>query len=67
MNKFEQVSSDGHQMSLAEGSQVSWPGLGVPGFMSGGAEPGGSLYNEVQYIMGNGNMGSPFGQTDTQL
>ena len=42
MNKFEQVSSDGHQMSLAEESQVSWPGLGVPGFMSGGGQSQGA-------------------------
>ena len=38
MNKFEQVFSDGHQMSLAKGS----------------------LCSEVQCIMGNGHMGSPF-------
>ena len=54
MNKFEQVSSDGHQISLAGGSRfdVQW---------------GMVLYSEVQCIMGNGHMGSTAnGQTDTQ-
>ena len=45
MNKLEQVSSDGHRMSLAEGR--------------------GSLYSEVECIMGNGHMGPPPGQIDT--
>ena len=68
VNKFEQVSSDGNQMSLAGGDgapcpvrfysqapKVSCPGLGW----------GGGLYNEVQCIMGNGHMGpSPCGETD---
>ena len=62
MNKFEQVSRDGLQMSLAGG----WGGsldlcLGVrPGL---GRVPwphvGGGLYSEVQCIMGNGHMGTP--------
>ena len=42
VNKFEQVSSDGHQMSLVGTVRSS----------------------EVQCIMGNGDMGSPSGQTD---
>ena len=70
MNTFEQVSSDGHQMSLA-------CGLGVPCLISGGATGGpmsgvwerdrtrGALYREVQCVMGNGHLGPPGGQTDT--
>ena len=50
MNKFEQVFSDDHQMSLAEGG---W-GLRGQGLMPRGW--GGGLYNDVQYIMGNGHM-----------
>ena len=54
VNKFEQVSSDGHQMSLAgkgflyskvpclEGGQGQDWGWGLG--------PSGSLYNEVQFI-----------------
>ena len=45
MNRFEQVSSDGHQMSLAEGGSHVWK-WGGPGW-------GGDLYSEVQCIMGN--------------
>ena len=56
MNKFEQVSSDDHQMSLE----------GMPGLLSrGGAReswvscPGGqALYSKIQCIMGNGHMGT---------
>ena len=79
-NKFEQVSSDGHQMSLAGA-----PGpRGVPCLMSWGARARargpicdvqgagtrteeGALYNEIQCTMGNGHMGtpSPCQQTDT--
>ena len=53
MNKFEQVSSDYHQMLLA--------GLGLrPGDFEGG------LHSEVQCIMGNGRMG-PLKQNDRHL
>ena len=49
VNKFEQVSSLGHQMSLAGGlcTRVAWPGL----------RPGRSLCSEVQGIVSNGHMG----------
>ena len=56
MDKFEQVSSDYHQVSLAEGL-VS--GLRVP--MS---DVQGSLYSEVQCIMSNGHIASPQKQND---
>ena len=61
MNKFEQVSSDGHQMPLA-GTGLGW---GIP-CLDGVPGPGlrGSLYSEVQCIVCNGDMGSPSGQTD---
>ena len=53
MNKFEQVSSDDHQMSLA----------GAGRFLSSEVpcleERAGALYSKVQCIMGNGHMGSP--------
>ena len=52
MNKFEQASSNGHQMSLA----------GAGGTMSerGGAWAGaGGLYSEVPCIMGNGHIKTP--------
>ena len=39
MNKFEQVSSYGHQMSLAGG--WAWPELGVPCLMARGAAAAG--------------------------
>ena len=63
MNKFEQLSCNGHQMTLAwvpcshipEGS-----GLGGPpvSWLAGKLRPGarGALYNEVQCIIGNGHM-----------
>ena len=65
VNNFVQVSSDGHQMSLAGGP------------MSGGARTGGSsmsgeglgsgvLYSEVQCIMGNANMEPPWTDNDRQ-
>ena len=57
VNKFEQVSSVGHQMSVAGVSQADGQGLGVPGLMSG--EGVGRLYSEVQGIMDNGHMGTP--------
>ena len=70
MNKFEQVSSDGHQMSLAE---RGW-GWRLPGLMSRGARArvevpwsGGRLYSGVQCIMGNVHVGTAYGQTDTHL
>ena len=50
MNKFEQVSSDDHQMSLAGGLGQ---GQGVQGLISG------SLYSVVQCIVGNGHMRTP--------
>ena len=58
VNKFEKVSSNGHQMSLGGGlctvkSHVL-RGLG-PGL---GAGPRGSLYSGVQCIMGNCHMES---------
>ena len=46
VNKFEQVSSEGHQISLA-------------GPLSDVRAGGGGLYSEVQCIMGNGHMESP--------
>ena len=52
MNKFEQVSSDGHQMSLAVG-------LGPGGPRGAGEAGAGRLNSEVQCIMGNGYMGTP--------
>ena len=48
MNKFEQVSSDHHQLSLAGGRVV-----GVPGLMSGGGE------SRVPGLMSGGRVGSP--------
>ena len=51
MNKFEQVSSDRHQMSLAVG-------LGPGGPRGTGEAGAGRLYSEVQCIMGNGYMGT---------
>ena len=57
VNKFEQVSSDDHQMSLVEGWRV--PCLMLRGLGPEGARAmrGASLYSEVQCIMGNGHMG----------
>ena len=62
MNRFEQVSSDGHQMSpvgrgAEPGGSRVWRGArarGVPGPMGWRV-----LYSEVQSIMGNGHMGTP--------
>ena len=51
MNKFEQVTSDGHRgvpMPMSEGDGAS----GVPCWGAG-------LYSEVQCFMGNGHMGTP--------
>ena len=66
MNKFEQVSSDGHQMSLAG---VGAGARGVPCLEGAwGRGQRGShvpclerrgLYNEVHCIMGKGHMGPP--------
>ena len=60
VKKFEQVSSDGHQVSLAGGPLPGGPKIPCPG---GACEWGlrlrGTLYSEVQYIMGNGHMGLP--------
>ena len=68
MNKFQQVSSLGHQVSLPVGGVFP-----VRGDVAGGAVQkgipvqgaGGFLYDEVQCIMGNGHMGPPHGQTNT--
>ena len=58
VNKFEQVSSDGHRMSPAEAG--AW---GCQGWDWGGGAAG--LYSEVQCIMSNGHMGPlPHEQTD---
>ena len=51
VNKLEQVSSDGHQMSLVEGK---WGPCPVRSMSGGGL---GFLYSEIQCIMGNGHMG----------
>ena len=69
MNKFELVSSLGHQMSLAEDGALGglqWDpmgGVGARGSMYSKAPwPGGCvepLYGEVQCLMGNGHMGPP--------
>ena len=71
VNNFEQVSSDGHQMSLAGTgvpvmresmsggdslySEVPCPEVGL----EGGGAVGGGLLSEVQCIMGNVHMGLP--------
>ena len=65
MNKFEQVSSIGHQMSLARGVPVQ---LGPTFRDSMSSEELGlgrvwSLYSEVQCIIGNGHKVPPL--TDT--
>ena len=65
MNKFEQVSSDGHQMLLIrKGSRCTEKSGGGGGFLHsevprrGDGWRGGclALYSEVQCIMGNGHM-----------
>ena len=65
MNKFEQVSSDHHQMSLAgwrqdQGgprSDVGGGGREILGLISGGGGAGGVwLYSEIQCMMGNAPM-----------
>ena len=54
VNKVEQVSIDGHQISLAEGPcPVRWH---VGGEGAERTQPGGSLYFEVPCIIGNGHM-----------
>ena len=66
MNKFDQASSGGHQMSLGgwgQGWEVPCPGGGRV-ILQGGPMSKGGLYSEVQYIMGNGHMGLPCGQND---
>ena len=64
VNKLEQVSIDGHQMSLAV------VGLGVPCLMSGGGPGSGGgrtgLYSEVQCIMDNGHIVTPCEQNGGQ-
>ena len=63
MNKFEQVSNDGHQMSIArDRTRVS--GNVMSDVWEWALGCGVALYNEVQFIMGNGHIGSPCGQTD---
>ena len=75
MNKFERVTSDSHQMSLAGGGMSGVQGAGLGGPISDvqGVGPGGSItdvqgdhYSEVQCIMANGQMGTPHshGQND---
>ena len=54
VNKFEQVSSDGHQMSLV----VARAG-GVPCLMSGAEQRVGAVGSELQCIMVNSHMGTP--------
>ena len=66
MNNFEQVSSDGNQMSPGGSmSDIKGGGAGPLGPMSDvqggkdlcqGCQGTGGLYNEVQCIMGNGHM-----------
>ena len=56
VNKFGQVYSDCHQMSLA-----GELGLEPVGCMS---DWGGGLYSEVKCIMDIGHMGNPHEQTD---
>ena len=51
VNKFEQVSSGGHQISLVGGG-----GLVLEGSLYSEA---GALYSQVQCFMGNGHMGHP--------
>ena len=70
MNKFEQVSTDSHQMSLAEdchwGVLCLMSGWGWGGPMSNVQGAGlklWTLYSEVQCIMGNGTHVNR--QTDT--
>ena len=56
MNKFEQVSSDEHQMSLT-GARVE--------SLRSDAQGVEILYSEVQFIMGNDHMGT-LNETDRQ-
>ena len=56
MNKSEQVSSVGDQMSVPGGGGATRVGK-VPGLMPGGNGPG--VYSKVQGIIGNGHMISP--------
>ena len=53
VNNFEQVSSNGHQMSLAGGTGPEGPMSDVQGCGQG------VLYSKVQRIMGNGHMWAP--------
>ena len=59
-DKLEQVSSDGHQMSLAGGQFQESPCLMSEGRGVGAGQGGGEgvLYSEVHCIMGNGHMGT---------
>ena len=73
VNKFEQVSSDGHQMSLAGDPctvrSYVWMGPGsvlrVGSLYAGMGRVGDPVYSEVQCSMGNGQMRPFCGQTDT--
>ena len=56
VNKFEQVSSDGHQVSLGRGRGPRSDVKGWGGLRWG---EGAGVYSEVQYIMGNNQRGSP--------
>ena len=67
VNKFEQVSSDCHQMPPAGAG--AWgtragAGMGVPCLTSKGVA--GDLYSEVQCTMSNGYMGTPSPWADRQ-
>ena len=66
VNKFEDVSSVGHQMSVA-GGRVRGPrsdGWGGGGRSLKSDVGGGVLYSEVQGITGNGHMGTLYEQTE---
>ena len=56
MNKFEQVSSDGHQMSLTAGQSQGW---GPMSYVQEGRDRAGGQYSEVQCIMGTGHIRTP--------
>ena len=78
VNNLEQVSTDGHQMSLAERGRASLALYSeLPCRGGGGSWLGdpaqrapisrvGALYSDVQCIMGNGHIGSSYEQTDRQ-
>ena len=68
MNKFDQVSSDDHQISLTGGSKSRGWGQGVPGLMCRGAGVGvGGCCFTVRWILANGHMGNPPLNKQTQV